>query len=81
MARDAAQITVLFAVDYLFLRWPDARVPLLDRQQSLRVLEATNALIAAHLWWARVLLPRWAAHRIATTWSRAERARFERPPG
>lgn len=79
MARDAAQITVLLAVDYLFLRWTDARIPMLDRHASLRVLEAANAIIAGHLWWTRILLPKWTAHRIATTWSRAERARFERP--
>jgi hypothetical protein len=76
--RDAAQVTLLLAVDYLFMRWPDARVPFLDRNQSLTMLEFTNAAVAAHLWWSRVLLPRWAAKRIASTWSRVEQQRFTR---
>lgn len=76
MMRDAAQLSLLVAVDWLFMRWPDARVPFLDRNQSLTLLEITNAAVAAHLWWARVLMPRWAARRIAATWSRAEQQRF-----
>ena len=76
IARDLAQIALLIAVDYLFLRWPEARVPFLDRTQSLRLIEAANLVVAAHLWWTRVLMPRWAARRIATTWSRSEQQRF-----
>lgn len=76
IARDVAQITLLIGVDYLFLRWPDMRMPFLDRNQSLTFLEATNAAIALHFWWARVILPRWTAKRIAATWSRAEQRRF-----
>lgn len=74
--RDAAQIALLVAVDYLFVRWPEARMPFLDRNQSLTLLELTNAAVAAHLWCARVLMPRWSAKRIAATWSRAEQKRF-----
>ena len=78
IARDIGQIALLFAVDYLFMRWPETRIPFLDRFQSLRFLEATNIAFVAHLWWARVLMPRWSAKRIATTWSRAEQQRFTR---
>jgi hypothetical protein len=78
LARDVAQIAVLVAVDYLFLRWPEARVPLLDRHQSLRVVEATNAVVAVHLWFTRFLMPKWSAWRAASTWSRAEREKFTR---
>jgi hypothetical protein len=78
LARDCAQISVLLAVDYLFLRWPEARVPMLDRVQSLRVVEATNAIVAVHLWAARFLLPKWGAWRAASTWSRTEREKFTR---
>jgi hypothetical protein len=78
LARDAAQLTVLAAVDYLFIRWPESRVPFLNRGQSLTVLTATNAAIAAHLWSMRYLVPRFMAWRAATTWSRTERARFTR---
>ena len=78
LARDIAQVTVLFAVDYLFLRWPEARVPLLDRHESLRVVELTNAVVAVQMFCARYLIPRWNAYRAATTWSRAERERFTR---
>ena len=78
LARDMAQVTVLIAVDYLFVRWPESRVPGLDRQHSLTVLTATNAFIAAHLWCSRYLVPRFTAWRVANTWSRAERQRFTR---
>ena len=76
IARDIAQMALLFAVDYLFMRWPDTRIPFLDRFQSLRFLEAVNVAFVAHLWWARVLMPRWSAKRIAATWSRSEQQRF-----
>jgi hypothetical protein len=78
LVRDVAQISVLVAVDWLFLRWPEARIPLLDRHQSLRVVEATNAIVAVHLWSMRFLMPKWSAWRAASTWSRTERAKFIR---
>ena len=78
LARDAAQLMALAAVDYLFLRWPESRVPFLSREQSMTVLTASNAAIAAHLWAVRYLLPRFNAWRAAATWSRTERARFIR---
>ena len=78
LARDIAQVTVLLAVDWLFLRWPEARVPLLDRQQSLRVVEGTNLLVAVQLFCVRYLFPQLSAWRAAATWSRAERKRFTR---
>jgi hypothetical protein len=76
IARDIAQISLLIVVDYLFLRWPDMRMPFLDRNQSLTFLEATNVAIALHFWLTRMILPRWTAKRIAATWSRAEQKRF-----
>ena len=78
IVRDVAQITLLAGVDYLFLRWPEMRMPFLDRQRSLTLLEATNVAIALHFWLTRMVLPRWSARRIATTWSRAEQQRFTR---
>lgn len=78
LAKDAAQIALLIAVDYLFFRWPEARVPLLDRQESLRVVELTNVIVGVQLWMTRILLPKWAAWRAASTWSRGERQRFIR---
>jgi hypothetical protein len=75
IAKDVGQISLLLAVDYLFMRWPESRVPFMDRGHSLRLIEAANAVIAGHLWWTRVLMPRWAAKRIASTWSREEQAR------
>ena len=78
LARDVAQVTVLLAVDWLFARWPEAHIPALSRNQSLTVLEAVNAMIAAHIWCTRLILPQWAAKRISTTWSRAEQQRFTR---
>lgn len=78
LGRDLLQVALLIAVDFLFFRWPEMRLPFLERHQSLRFLEATNVAVAVHLWWSRVWLPRWSARRIAATWSRAEQQRFTR---
>jgi hypothetical protein len=73
--RDVLQVGLLVAVDYLFVHWPESRVPFLDRHDSFNVLRLMNAVIVAHVWLVRAL-PKWTARRIATTWSRAERERF-----
>jgi hypothetical protein len=73
--RDVLQVGLLVAVDYLFVHWPESRVPFLDRHGSFTLLLLMNAAIVAHLWLARAM-PKWTARRIATTWSRAERERF-----
>ncbi len=75
-ARDAIQIVLLASVDYLFVHWPESRLPFLDRGQSLAMLRAGNALLLADLWLARAL-PKWNARRIAATWCRSEQAKFE----
>jgi hypothetical protein len=77
MTRDVAQIAILIAVDYMFMRWPDSRMPFLERGGSLMVLRALNVVLIADLWLSRSL-PRWMAKRVATTWSRSERERFDR---
>lgn len=78
LARDLAQIALLIGVDYLFFRWPEARVPMLSRAQSLRILEVTNFAVAAHIWLTRFVVPKWSAWRAASTWSRNERQKFVR---
>jgi len=75
--RDAMQVTLLVAVDYLFVHWPESRVPFLDRGESLAFLRSMNALIFLHVWLTRAL-PKWTARRIASTWCRTERERFNR---
>ncbi|HYI11225.1 MAG TPA: hypothetical protein VEK57_19370 [Thermoanaerobaculia bacterium] len=75
--RDGIQITLLIAVDYLFVHWPDSRIPFLDRDSSLALLRAVNVVAVADLWLTRAL-PKWWARRIAGTWSRTERERFTR---
>ncbi len=75
--RDALQITLLASVDFLFVYWPDSRMPFLDRGSSLTFLRAVNAAIVADLWLTRAL-PKWWAKRIADTWSRTEQAKFKR---
>jgi hypothetical protein len=77
MWRHAAQLTLLVGVDWLFLRWPEARVPFLGRGESVTVLRAVNAMAIADLWLTRAL-PKWSAMRIAATWSRSERAKFQK---
>ena len=75
--RDGLQLALLFAVDSLFVHWPDSRLPFLDRGASLAFLRGVNLAIAAHLVLVRAV-PRWTARRIASTWCRSERDRFLR---
>ena len=77
IARDVAQIVLLAAVDYLFLRWPESHVPYMDRAHSLVALQAINLVIVADVWLTRAL-PMWTARRIASTWCRSEREKFQR---
>ena len=76
-ARDALQLLLLVAVDYLFLRWPESRMPMMTRTMSLAFLQATNGAILVHIWISRQM-PRWSARRIAATWCRSEQERFDR---
>ena len=77
LTRDVIQITLLLAVDYLFVHWPDSRLPYADRALSLAVLRALNGVVIADLWLTRAL-PRWSARRIASTWCRSEQEKFQR---
>ena len=73
--QDTLQLALVASLDWLFLRWPAARVPLLDRSASLAVLGWVNGAAVAWVWLARVL-PRWRARMIAATWGSTERLRF-----
>lgn len=75
VAYDTIQFILLAGIDWLFVRWPYAHVPALDREQSVLIVAALNAIIATHVIIARTF-PRWSARRIAGTWCLAERARF-----
>ena len=75
IVRDAVLIVLMAAVDYLVIRWPESRMPFLDRAGSLTFLQWVNILVVADLWLMRAL-PKWWARRIAETWCRAERERF-----
>lgn len=77
LLRDVGQLTLLLGVDWLFLRWPEARVPLMTRAETLVILQAVNALAIAGLWLSRAL-PKWSATRVAATWCRTERERFQK---
>ena len=74
---DVLDVVLLMVVDAFFLAWPRARVPFLDRHQSLLLLLAVNLALAAYLWLSRAV-PRWRARRLASTWSPLERSRFGR---
>jgi hypothetical protein len=73
--RDVVDLLLLASVDGLFLRWPQAHVPALDRDNSLLLLAAMNLAMLATVWLARSL-PRWSARRVAATWSSVERSRL-----
>jgi hypothetical protein len=75
--RDAITLSLLIAADALFIHWPESRLPFADRGQSLTLLWAMNALLLADLWLTRAI-PRWWARRIASTWCRSEREKFQR---
>jgi hypothetical protein len=75
--RDAAQVVLLASVDYLFVQWPESRLPFLDRAESLLALRGINVLMIADVWMARAL-PKWSARRIASTWCRSEQERFRK---
>ena len=75
--RDTFDLLLLAAVDGLFLRWPHAHVPSLDREQTALIIAAANALLITYMWSARAL-PRWRARRVASTWSMTEQNRFVR---
>ena len=72
--RDIFDLFLLVCVDGLFLRWPRAHVPGLDRIDSLFLLAAVNAALIGYIWLARAF-PRWRARRVAATWCVAERSR------
>ena len=74
-ACDIAQLMLLAGVDWLFLRWPYAHVPMVDRKDSMLVLAGLHALVITQIVVMRAF-PRWSARRIATTWCLRERARF-----
>ena len=77
VVRDVVDLLLLICVDALFLRWPHAHVPFVDRHNSLLIVVSLNAMLIGYLWLARAM-PRWTARRVATTWCLAERARFFR---
>ncbi|MFZ2491276.1 MAG: hypothetical protein WA208_07310, partial [Thermoanaerobaculia bacterium] len=68
LVRDVAQVMVLLAVDYLFLRFPSTHFPFFDRAGSISMMYAINMLVLAQIWFVRAL-PRWRARQIAATWS------------
>jgi hypothetical protein len=77
IVRDVIDLSLLVSVDGLFLRWPAAHVPFLDRHDSLLMLLGLNAMLVGYVWLVRAI-PRWAARRVATTWGLSERTRFFR---
>lgn len=77
--RDVLDLLLLVCVDGLFLRWPLAHVPGLDRAESLLLLAAINSMLIAYIWVARAL-PRWTARRVAATWCVAEQSRMFNAP-
>lgn len=78
-ARDVLDLLLLTCVDGLFLRWPLAHVPGLDRADSLLLLASINAMLIAYIWVVRAL-PRWTARRVASTWCVAEQSRMFNGP-
>jgi hypothetical protein len=70
--RDAFDFLLLGCVDGLFLRWPQAHLPLLDRSATMILLASVNVLLLLWIWSARSY-PLWRARRVAATWNTMER--------
>jgi hypothetical protein len=75
--RDALDLSLLLAVDFLFASWESARVPLLDRSDTIFILLAVHLMVFGSIIAAR-LLPAWRARRVSSTWKPAEQVRFAR---
>ncbi len=75
LLRDAAQLFLVIAVDWLFYRWPLSRLPWAGRDESLMIVIAFNALVVGHVFFS-LKLPEWNARRVASTWCATERKRF-----
>lgn len=75
-AREGVQLALLLLVDWLFVHWPEARMPFADRETSLAFLRGANVVILAQLWLTRAM-PKWTARRISATWCRSEREKFQ----
>lgn len=77
VAREAAQLLLLVGVDVLFIRWPAAHVPMLDRYDSLIAVAVLNAAVITNLVMSR-MAPKLRAKRIAATWCPAEQNRLKK---
>lgn len=75
--RDLLDGVMLLGLDYLFIAWPGAHVPLLDRSQSMMLLVVIHVVLVGY-WILSRELPPWRARRIATTWRQSERGRLPR---
>lgn len=73
--RDGLDLLLVASVDTLFVRWPGAHVPAMDRASSLLVLAAVNLAMIGAIWLARAI-PRWRARRVSATWCPDERMRL-----
>jgi hypothetical protein len=74
MLSDALDLTLLLAVDIVFVRWGAATLPFLSRFASLGILVAANAALIGSCVLARKF-PEWRARRISATWSPKEQSR------
>lgn len=74
-AEELLDCAMLILINVMFLMWPHAEIPLLDRQGTLVLLLLVDFGFVAAYVHAR-FVPRYRARRIATSWSAAERARF-----
>ncbi len=75
IVRDVIDLVLLVSVDWLFVHFPLAHVPFVDRHNSLLILVGLNIVLLGYLWLSREI-PRWRARRVAATWGQSERTRF-----
>ena len=76
---DLLDALVLIGVDAAFLFWPDARLPFTSRGVTVTLLIGVHLLFLASILFTR-RWPLWRARLVASTWSRAEQARFTVAP-
>ena len=69
---DLADLVLLIAVNFLFLRWEASHVPFLSRDLTLLILLAVNGSYIIS-WALTRVAPVMKARRVSSTWSREER--------
>ncbi len=71
---DLFDLSILLAINLMFMAWDTAHIPFVSRDASMAILLSANALYVVD-WLVTRYVPQWRARRVASTWSQDERSR------